>query len=138
LTVSAKFVTLVNTPESDTETDDETDSDSDYGDEEEHVEFVDYLALGRTSLRSETPLPVTPLTVDDPGESFFVEESVHDEGREFASFLGDSSPIQTDETLPDCDEMSRADYEVLDDEEEDDLPPFDDWYTGIQSRMQSS
>lgn len=137
LTVSAKFVTIVNPPEPDIETDDESDSDSDYGDEEEHIEFMDYVALGRTPPRHETPLPVTPVTAEDHHESFVAEESARDEGREFASFLGDSSPLRTDETSPDCDEMTRTDYEVLDDDD-DDLPPFDDWYTGIQSRMQSS
>jgi hypothetical protein len=140
LTVPAKFITFVNPPPCDTsDTDTESDSDSDYGDEE-RFEFADIVAFGGTVSRPETPVPTTPLTVDDQRESIFADEPIHDEGREFASFLGDSTLSQTDEGSPvfSCDQMSQMDYEVLDDDEEDDLPPFDDWYTSVQARMPTS
>jgi hypothetical protein len=134
LTVPAKFVTFVNPPLCNAAGHIESESDSDYDDEDEHIEFVDYVPMGATSSRPETSVS---LTVDDRRESVFVEEPIQDEGMEFASFLEDSSTSLFDEVFP-CDKMPRMDYEVLDDDEEDDLPPFDDWYTTIQSRMQTS
>jgi hypothetical protein len=140
LTVPAKFITFVNPPPCNTE-DVESEPDSDYDDDdEEHAEFVDYVALGLASSRPETPAPELPLTADGRREARVVEEPILDEGREFASFLGESSLSLNDEVSPalPCDEMPRIDYEILDDDEEDDLPPFDDWYISVQSRMQAS
>ena len=140
LTVPAKFITFVNPPPCNTE-DIESEPDSDYDDDdEEHAEFVDYVALGLASSRPETLAPELPLTADGRREAHVVEEPILDEGREFASFLGESSLSLNDEVSPalPCDEMPRIDYEILDDDEEDDLPPFDDWYISVQSRMQAS
>lgn len=128
LTVPAKFINIVNPPSEAAE----SDSDSDFSDEERHVNFIEYVSSGGLSSRPETTEPATPLAAQDQCKSFFVDGPVHDEGREFASFL-DASPNRTDEALavPSCDEMLPIDYGALGDDE-DDLPPFDDWYTGIQ------
>lgn len=119
----------------------ELGSDSDYGDEaEEHAELMDYLALQGTASRAETPMPVTPTATDDLPENSYFDEAIHkEEGRDFASFLEDSSPTDTGEALPAtaCAEISQVDYEVYD-EDEDDLPPFDEWYTSVQARMQAA
>lgn len=136
LTVPGRCITYVNPPPSDS-SDTESDSDSDYGDEEDHFDFVDYIASGGMSPRLEAPVPATPLTVNDQCETIFTDEPIQDEGPEFASFLGDSSLRTEDSPVLSCDEIPQMVYEVLDDEdEEDDLPPFDDWYTSVQSRMQ--
>jgi hypothetical protein len=121
-------VRYVNPPSCDA---DDVESDSDYGDEEQHLEFVEYVASKGAPLTPETP-PGIPLSVDGPRDSFSEDEPIHDEGREFASFLGSSPLNRTGEIPPmlSCDEMSRIDYETLDDDDEDSLPPFDDWYTG--------
>ena len=139
LTVPAKFITFVNAPPCNAE-DVESEPDSDYDDDDERVEFFDYVALELAPFRPETPASEFPLIADGRRETHVVEEPIHDEGREFAFFLDDSSPSLNDEVSPAllCDEMPRIDYEVLDDDEEDDLPPFDDWYISVQSRMRAS
>ena len=116
----------------------EFESDSESGDEEdEHVELTDCVALGASS-RPQTQIHRTPPTTEHHHGDFFVDETVHDEGREFASFLGNSSLSRANEPVAvvSCDEISRMDCGTLGDEE-DDLPPFDDWYTGVQSQQSS-
>ena len=136
LTVPANHVTVVNQPPGETEADVESEPDSEFGDEEAHAEFINYV----TSLRFEPPpvISANPLTTEDSRELFFADESVHDEGGEFASFLGDASSSQIEEGLAviSCDELSQTGFMALDDD--DDLPPFDEWYTSVQSRMESS
>jgi hypothetical protein len=66
----------------------ESEPDSDCDDDEEHAEFVDYVALGLVSSRPETPAPELPLTADGRRETHIVEEPIHDEGRSSHPFLG--------------------------------------------------
>lgn len=142
LTVPGKFVEVVNTPQNEFWfTDPESsDSGSDYADEEEHVEFADCLALRGTRSRTETPTPATPTAIESHSVNLYHDEATHEEeGREFASFLGHSSSTDIEEASTDfaCAETSRVDYEVYD-EDEDDLPPFDEWYTSVLERTQAA
>jgi hypothetical protein len=120
LTVPAKFVTVLNCKHGADLGD--SDSDSDCGAGEERVEFADHIALSRP----ETPPPATPPC--DP-EIFFFDDG--EEYREFAGVL-EELPTDTDESLS-CAEIPRDHCDLSD---EDDLPPFDEWYTSIQSRTQ--
>lgn len=141
LTIPANFVPVVNwlqngswSPEG---------SDSGYSNEEEHIELADCLALQGTLSRSETPPPVTPTTIGSCHVKLYRDEATHEEGKEFESSFGarDSSLADTEDASLDfaCAETSRADYEVYNEleDDEDDLPPFDEWYTSILQRTQA-
>lgn len=118
-------------------------SDSDSQSEDGEAYYV--LPDGAPS-RAETPLPATPLTVNSQLETVLDEDGYVDdeEGREYASFLEDSSPISTvdsmdSSTLNTPYDDRRVVHDIYNEEdEEDDLPPFDDWYTSIQSRTQAN
>lgn len=130
-------MTVLNSPQSESwSTDSESeDSGSDYADEAEHVELADCLALQGTRSRTESPTPATPTAIEYP-VNLYHDEATQEEGREFANFLEDSSSTDSEEALP-CAETSRVDYEVYD-EDEDDLPPFDEWYTSVLERTQTA
>lgn len=146
ITVPAKFVTVINQAQCELlvdEEDTETDSDSDYGDEE-RAELIDFMALGESILRPETPLPLTPARSQHGGDGYFLDDTIQcEEGREFASFLesASQSPIDESSSSVDYADVSRMNHQISsgdDVDEEDDLPPFDEWYTTVQARVQAN
>lgn len=149
LTVTFEKATAVNPPPSWFASGSAASSDS-WSDVGSELSFGDVCSAPS---RPETPPPATPLTIECQLDSFVGQDpELHlggDEGREYASYLQDSAPPSAvdsrSSTLPTpCDDpMPRPESRPLArsslwaDDDNEDLPPFDDWYTSILLRTQT-